>query len=389
MDKMNLTSSSSESDMHLSSLSKTHSCSECGKTFATSSGLKQHMHIHSSIKPFQCEVCFKAYTQFSNLCRHKRMHADCRVHVKCKNCQTTFPNAAALNKHKRFCEQETNSENKSSNQQDNNHHQHQNEIQIQSKKAKSNKTKFNENEPLTRNFGLSPFQPITSFRPPPPPPLLPPNPALFAATHPFYSALFNNRSNPYLPAYLQALAANQHQSFFNHKSLNFNNPEEPLDLSKKSHDLFTTKSDSVNSILEKIKLKKRKIDDTMDDDEDKEEHRPQIKQQEKRPKTVTSFSVDTILANTNKYTQSPQISPVSTSSNNQQEIDDSYENESLSSNNSNSSSRISEINHLKEKNRSDSPVSSISEASSTNYLLKSPNSIHHSNGILPSLKCIQ
>ena len=46
-------SSGSESDMQLL---KSHSCVECGKTFATSSGLKQHMHIHSSVKPFQCEV---------------------------------------------------------------------------------------------------------------------------------------------------------------------------------------------------------------------------------------------------------------------------------------------------------------------------------------------
>jgi uncharacterized Zn-finger protein len=49
-------SSGSESDMQLL---KSHSCVECGKTFATSSGLKQHMHIHSSVKPFQCEVSIR------------------------------------------------------------------------------------------------------------------------------------------------------------------------------------------------------------------------------------------------------------------------------------------------------------------------------------------
>lgn len=34
---------------------RTHTCPECGKTFATSSGLKQHKHIHSSVKPFICK----------------------------------------------------------------------------------------------------------------------------------------------------------------------------------------------------------------------------------------------------------------------------------------------------------------------------------------------
>ncbi|RWS16856.1 MDS1 and EVI1 complex locus protein EVI1-A-like protein, partial [Dinothrombium tinctorium] len=83
---------------------RSHACSECGKTFATSSGLKQHTHIHSSVKPFRCEVCFKAYTQFSNLCRHKRMHITCRQQIKCKKCGQSFPTAAALSKHKKFCE---------------------------------------------------------------------------------------------------------------------------------------------------------------------------------------------------------------------------------------------------------------------------------------------
>ncbi|KAK2155276.1 hypothetical protein LSH36_244g04018 [Paralvinella palmiformis] len=92
---------------HIRSLhvgARAHTCSDCGKTFATSSGLKQHQHIHSSIKPFQCEVCLKAYTQFSNLCRHKRMHADCRQQIKCKDCGQTFSTMTSLGKHKRFCQ---------------------------------------------------------------------------------------------------------------------------------------------------------------------------------------------------------------------------------------------------------------------------------------------
>ncbi|XP_029580417.1 histone-lysine N-methyltransferase PRDM16 isoform X2 [Salmo trutta] len=135
---------------------RTHTCPECGKTFATSSGLKQHKHIHSSVKPFICkseslqpkstwpsqptssstslclkayssssslhlsptpgrasdssrhnpigEVCHKSYTQFSNLCRHKRMHADCRTQIKCKDCGQMFSTTSSLNKHRRFCE---------------------------------------------------------------------------------------------------------------------------------------------------------------------------------------------------------------------------------------------------------------------------------------------
>uniref|UniRef100_A0AAZ3Q9C0 C2H2-type domain-containing protein n=1 Tax=Oncorhynchus tshawytscha TaxID=74940 RepID=A0AAZ3Q9C0_ONCTS len=83
---------------------RTHTCPECGKTFATSSGLKQHKHIHSSVKPFICEVCHKSYTQFSNLCRHKRMHADCRTQIKCKDCGQMFSTTSSLNKHQRFCE---------------------------------------------------------------------------------------------------------------------------------------------------------------------------------------------------------------------------------------------------------------------------------------------
>lgn len=67
---------------------RTHTCPECGKTFATSSGLKQHKHIHSSVKPFICKsesppppppprpsqptssstsLCLKAYSSSSSL----------------------------------------------------------------------------------------------------------------------------------------------------------------------------------------------------------------------------------------------------------------------------------------------------------------------------------
>nr|XP_032824001.1 MDS1 and EVI1 complex locus protein EVI1-A-like [Petromyzon marinus] len=83
---------------------RAHTCTDCGKTFATSSGLKQHRHIHSTIKPFSCDVCQKSYTQFSNLCRHKRMHADCRTQIRCKDCGQLFATASSLNKHRRFCE---------------------------------------------------------------------------------------------------------------------------------------------------------------------------------------------------------------------------------------------------------------------------------------------
>ena len=82
---------------------RSHTCADCGKSFATSSGLKQHQHIHKTVKPFQCEVCMKAYTQFSNLCRHKRMHLDCRQGTKCSNCSKVFASKAAFLKHHELC----------------------------------------------------------------------------------------------------------------------------------------------------------------------------------------------------------------------------------------------------------------------------------------------
>lgn len=115
------TNNSSGSD----SESRSFTCEQCGKSFASSSGLKQHMHIHGSVKPYKCDVnyfcklnffkeekiylvvvvvsfqiCSKAYTQFSNLCRHKRSHAaEAKSQNFCRTCRTTFQSSIALAKH--------------------------------------------------------------------------------------------------------------------------------------------------------------------------------------------------------------------------------------------------------------------------------------------------
>lgn len=64
----------------VTSLKKTHICSDCGRGFTQRHGLFQHRQRHANgsckEKPFACEKCGKSFAQKNHLMLHERQHMD-------------------------------------------------------------------------------------------------------------------------------------------------------------------------------------------------------------------------------------------------------------------------------------------------------------------------
>ncbi|XP_041664284.1 zinc finger protein 888-like [Cheilinus undulatus] len=77
---------------------KPFSCTECGKKFHLKSHLKTHMLMHTGEKPFSCSECAKKFYQKSHLNFHMLVHTGEKP-FSCSQCDKSFHRKANLTNH--------------------------------------------------------------------------------------------------------------------------------------------------------------------------------------------------------------------------------------------------------------------------------------------------
>ncbi|KAM6974378.1 uncharacterized protein LKV04_016024 [Tautogolabrus adspersus] len=77
---------------------KTHSCSECGKTFKRKWNLTTHMKNHTELKPFSCSECGKTFSRKGSLSRHMILHTGEKP-FSCSVCSKRFNQKHILTLH--------------------------------------------------------------------------------------------------------------------------------------------------------------------------------------------------------------------------------------------------------------------------------------------------
>uniref|UniRef100_A0A3Q3ERX9 C2H2-type domain-containing protein n=1 Tax=Labrus bergylta TaxID=56723 RepID=A0A3Q3ERX9_9LABR len=88
-----------ESDLN-DKRTKTHCCSECGKTFSRKGSLSRHMILHSGEKPFSCSLCSKRFNQKHILTLHMAHHRGEKP-LSCSVCDQRFSWPFQLQRHTR------------------------------------------------------------------------------------------------------------------------------------------------------------------------------------------------------------------------------------------------------------------------------------------------
>ena len=78
-------------------ISKSFSCSQCGKKFKQKTHLKTHEQIHTGKKPFTCSKCLLS----NHLKQHERMHTGDKPY-SCSICAKNFRQLAHLKRHERI-----------------------------------------------------------------------------------------------------------------------------------------------------------------------------------------------------------------------------------------------------------------------------------------------
>ncbi|XP_041664413.1 gastrula zinc finger protein XlCGF57.1-like [Cheilinus undulatus] len=78
---------------------KSHSCSQCNKTFKKKHALIRHMRIHTKEKPFSCSECGKRFSLKGNLTQHVVIHTGEKPYI-CSVCNQRFAWHKLFKKHK-------------------------------------------------------------------------------------------------------------------------------------------------------------------------------------------------------------------------------------------------------------------------------------------------
>lgn len=75
-----------------------HSCTCCGKKFASTQALERHSRIHSDLKPHQCNDCGQQFREIAHLKVHYRTHSGEKP-ISCPNCPLRFKHYAGRRSH--------------------------------------------------------------------------------------------------------------------------------------------------------------------------------------------------------------------------------------------------------------------------------------------------
>ena len=84
------------------SLSETHRCDQCGKTFRVWGHYKAHLLNHNGTRPHGCSECNKSFVRLEDLRRHFLSHG-AEFRFQCDKCDKMFYRADHLKNHKK-CE---------------------------------------------------------------------------------------------------------------------------------------------------------------------------------------------------------------------------------------------------------------------------------------------
>ena len=78
---------------------RAYACVQCQKSFGRATYLKRHMLTHSGVKAHSCSECEKSFSLVGHLRRHMVTHTGEKVH-KCEECLDSFGQAGDLKRHK-------------------------------------------------------------------------------------------------------------------------------------------------------------------------------------------------------------------------------------------------------------------------------------------------